>query len=88
MRCRGPEHFPKITFPQIAPTRLGLAYVIELVVRILLASGFLLYEQSASSYGHFIPRIETWSQCCILLFLTLKTIMYFYVFIENKGVRL
>ena len=40
------------------------AQTIVFIVRILVASGVLPYDHCASSYGHFIPKIETWSQCC------------------------
>ena len=41
-------------------TRLGPRYVIDFVVRIRAASWILLYGQTASSYEHFILKIETW----------------------------
>ena len=55
---------------QFAPTRLREKYVIGLVKLFTLASRVLLYDQTGSSYEHFFRKIETWSQCRILLFWT------------------
>ena len=38
-------------------------------------------DLSTSSYGHFIPKIETWSQCCVLFFM----LCAIYVLVSSKS---
>ena len=51
-----------------APTRLGKIYVIDLAIWKRFVQELASNSIRASSYGHFFPRRETWSQCSILFF--------------------